>query len=202
MRMIKGEVDLVIGARSALFAPLPEVGLIIVDEEHDSAYVQEERRGGPHYQARDVAVVRAKMEKAVVVLGSGTPSVQSFQNSITGRYHLLLMPDRVEKRPLPEMEIVDMKGLKNAYGKDEMISPKLWQAIDENLVGGSQSILFLNRRGFHRLYLCQACGQSISCPNCDVALTFHLNEDRLICHYCGFNSGTKVKCSSCGGGGI
>ena len=202
MKMAKGEVDLVIGARSALFAPLPELGLIVVDEEHDSAYVQEERRGGPHYQARDAAVVRAKMEKAVVVLGSGTPSVQSFQNGITGRYNLLLMPDRVEKRPLPEVEIVDMKGLKNAYGKDEMISPRLKQAVDENLTEGRQSILFLNRRGFHRLYLCRACGQSISCPNCDVALTFHLNEDRLICHYCGYNSGTKVNCSSCGGGNL
>ena len=202
MRMARGEVDLVIGARSALFAPLPELGLIIVDEEHDSAYVQEESRGGPHYQARDAAVVRAKIEKAVVILGSGTPSVQSFQNSITGRYHLLLMPDRVEKRPLPKVEIVDMKGHKNAYGKEMMISPKLRKALDENLITGSQSILFLNRRGFHRLYLCRACGQSISCPNCDVALTFHLNEDRLICHYCGFNSGTKVKCSSCGGGNL
>ena len=199
MRMAKGEVDLVIGARSALFAPLPELGLIIVDEEHDSAYVQEERRGGPHYQARDAAVVRAQMEKAVVVLGSGTPSVQSFQNSIAGRYHLLLMPDRVEKRPLPEVEIVDMKGLKTAYGKEEMLSPKLRKALDENLTAGRQTILFLNRRGFHRLYLCRACGQSISCPNCDVALTYHLIEDRLICHYCGFSSGTKINCSSCGG---
>jgi primosomal protein N' (replication factor Y) len=95
-----------------------------------------------------------------------------------------------------------MKGLKNAYGKDEMISPGLRQAVDENLTAGRQSILFLNRRGFHSLYLCRACGKSISCPNCDVALTFHLNEDRLICHYCGFNSGTKVNCSSCGGGNL
>ncbi|MBC8421171.1 MAG: primosomal protein N' [Pseudomonadota bacterium] len=197
MRMVKGEVDLVIGARSALFAPLPAPGLIIVDEEHDSAYVQEERRGGPHYQARDAAVVRAKMEKALVVLGSGTPSVQSFQNSITGKYHLILMPDRVERRPLPDVEIVDMKGVRNAWGKMEMISPRLRKALNENLTAGNQAILFLNRRGFHRLYLCPRCGQAISCPNCDVALTFHLNEDRLICHYCGFNSETKVRCPSC-----
>ena len=202
MRMIKGDVDLVIGARSALFAPLPELGLIIVDEEHDSAYVQEERRGGPHYQARDAAVVRAKMENALVVLGSGTPSVQSFQNSITGRYHLLRMPDRVEKRPLPHVEIIDMKGVKDGWGKAEMISPKLKKAMDENLTAGNQALLFLNRRGFHRLYLCRRCGRSISCPNCDVALTFHLNEDRLICHYCGYSSDTRVRCASCGRGDL
>ncbi|MFO7601798.1 MAG: primosomal protein N', partial [Candidatus Desulfacyla sp.] len=200
MRMIRGEVDLVIGARSALFAPLPELGLIIVDEEHDSAYVQEERRGGPHYQARDAAVVRAKMEGALVILGSGTPSVQTYQNSITGRYRLLTMPERVENRPLPEVEIVDMKEQTDGRGKQQMISPRLFKALGDSLAAGDQAILFLNRRGFHRLYLCRACGQSISCPNCDVALTFHLQEDRLICHYCGFTCGTKVQCAACGQG--
>jgi primosomal protein N' (replication factor Y) len=200
MRMIRGEADLVIGARSALFAPLPELGLIIVDEEHDSAYVQEERRGGPHYQARDAAVVRAKMEGALVILGSGTPSVQTYQNSITGRYRLLTMPERVENRPLPEVEIVDMKEQTDGRGKQQMISPRLLKALGDSLAAGDQTILFLNRRGFHRLYLCRACGQSISCPNCDVALTFHLQEDRLICHYCGFTCGTKVQCASCGQG--
>ncbi len=198
MRMIQGQVDLVIGARSALFAPLPQLGLIIVDEEHDSAYVQEERQGGPHYQARDAAVVRAKMEDALVVLGSGTPSVQSYQNSITGRYRLLTMPERVENRPLPEVEIVDMKGETDGRGKQDMISPRLFKALGDTLAAGNQAILFLNRRGFHRLYLCRACGQSISCPNCDVALTFHLQEDRLICHYCGFTSGTTLRCRACG----
>jgi primosomal protein N' (replication factor Y) (superfamily II helicase) len=200
MKMIRGDADLVIGARSALFAPLPELGLIIVDEEHDSAYVQEERRGGPHYQARDAAVVRAKMENALVILGSGTPSVQSYQNSITGRYHLLSMPDRIENRPLPEVEIVDMKGQTDGRGKQEMISPRLFKALGETLAAGNQAILFLNRRGFHRLYLCRACGKPISCPNCDVSLTFHLQEDRLICHYCGFTSGTAVQCATCGQG--
>ncbi|HEJ84010.1 MAG TPA: primosomal protein N' [Desulfobacteraceae bacterium] len=198
--MIRGEVDLVIGARSALFAPLPELGLIIVDEEHDSAYVQEERRGGPHYQARDAAVVRAKMEGALVILGSGTPSVQSYQNSITGRYHLLTMPKRVENRPLPQVEIVDMKEQTDGRGKQQMISPRLFKALGDSLAAGDQTILFLNRRGFHRLYLCRACGHSISCPNCDVALTFHLQEDRLICHYCGFTCGTTVRCAACGQG--
>jgi len=199
MRMAKGEVDIVIGARSALFAPLPKLGLIIVDEEHDSAYKQE---SSPRYQARDTAVVRAKMEKALVILGSGTPSVQSFQNSIIGKYHLLLMPDRVEKRLLPDMEIVDMKTLEDIKHKNEMISPKLKEALDQNLISGNQTILFLNRRGFHSLFLCRSCGQSICCPNCDVALTYHLKQDKLICHYCGFWSKTQIKCSSCGKGDL
>ncbi|MBC8458399.1 MAG: primosomal protein N' [Deltaproteobacteria bacterium] len=199
MRMVRGEVDMVIGARSALFAPLPRLGLIIVDEEHDSAYKQE---SSPRYQARDTAVVRAKMEKALVILGSGTPSVQSFQNSITRRYHLLLMPDRVEKRLLPDVEIVDMKTLEDAKYKNEMISPKLKEALEQNLIVGNQTILFLNRRGFHSLYLCRSCGQSIRCPNCDVALTYHLKEDKLTCHYCGFWSKTQMKCSSCGRGDL
>ena len=127
-RMAAGEVDLVIGARSALFAPLPRPGLIIVDEEHDAAYVQT-GSGGPHYSARDAAVVRARMENAVVVLGSGTPSVQSFQNAGNRRYHLLNMPERVEQRPMPHMEIVDMRKVKDAHGKELMISPRLEKAL-------------------------------------------------------------------------
>ena len=199
MRMVRGEVDIVIGARSALFAPLPRLGLIIVDEEHDPAYKEE---GGIRYQARDAAVVRAKIEKAVVVHGSGTPSVQSYENCLSGRYHLLSMPERVEKRPPPEVEIVDMRTLKDTPQKKEMLSPRLKEAISQNLTAGNQTILFLNRRGFHRLFLCRSCGESIRCPNCDVALVYHLKEDRLSCHYCGFHSGTQLKCSSCGRKGL
>ena len=199
MRMARGDVDLVIGARSALFAPLPSVGLIVVDEEHDSAYKQE---SSPHYQARDAAVVRAKMENAVVILGSGTPSVQSFQNSMIKKYHLLLMKDRVEKRPMPDVEVVDMKTVVEKKFKNEIFSPRLKQAIDQNLTAGNQTILFLNRRGFHRMYLCRSCGQNIRCPNCDVALTYHLKEDRLICHYCGFCAEAQTKCPSCGNEGL
>ena len=199
MRMARGEVDLVIGARSALFAPFPKPGLIIVDEEHDVSYKQE---GSPRYQARDMAVVRAKMERALVILGSGTPSIQSFQNSTSRRYHLISMGERIEKRPLPDVEVVDMKTLDDTRPKDEMISPKLREALDQNLSEGNQTMLFLNRRGFHRLYLCRSCGQSIQCPNCDVALTHHLKEDQLVCHYCGFYSETNVKCVSCGGEGL
>ncbi len=197
-RMAAGEVDVVIGARSALFSPLPRLGLIIVDEEHDAAYVQT-GSSGPHYSARDAAVVRARMEKAVLVLGSGTPSVQSFQNTRVGRYDLLKMPERVAQRPMPRMEIVDMRKVKDAYGKEPMISPKLEKALRENLGTGNQAILFLNRRGFHRIFLCRSCGKALCCPNCDVSLTFHLHENRLACHYCGFKSPSDVPCASCGG---
>jgi len=198
MRMIQGEADLVIGARSALFAPLPRLGLIIVDEEHDAAYVQEAARGKPHYHARDAAVVRARMEKALVILGSGTPSVQSYHNSVTGRYRLIAMPERVENRPLPHVEIVDMKEETDGLGRRQMLSSRLVTALGRHLAERNQAILFLNRRGFHRLYLCRACGRSVSCPNCDVALTFHLREGRLICHYCGFSCGTDIRCTGCG----
>ena len=199
MRIVRGEVDLVIGARSALFSPLPRLGLIIVDEEHDSAYKQDR---GPRYNARDAAVVRAKMEKALVILGSGTPSVQSYQNGISGRYHLLSMPERIEKRPLPDVELVDMKITEDMRSKREMISPRLKEALEQNLMDGNQCMLFLNRRGFYRVYLCRSCGQSLRCPNCDVALIYHLEENRLSCHYCGYYSETRTKCSSCGNEGL
>ncbi len=193
VRMARGEVDLVIGARSALFAPLERLGLIIVDEEHDSAYKQE---NDLHYQARDTAVMRARMEGGVVVLGSGTPSVQSFQNAVSGRYRLLSMPDRVEMRPLPEIEIVDMRT--EGPPGDRSLSPRLVKALHRNLEAGNQAILFLNRRGYHRLHLCRSCGRTLFCPNCDVALTHHRKEDRLVCHFCGFMSKTDVKCPACG----
>ncbi len=199
MRMIRGEVDLVIGARSALFSPLPRLGLIIVDEEHDSAYKQESNL---RYQARDTAVLRGKIEKALVILGSGTPSVQTFHNTITGRYHLLSMPERVEARPMPDVEIVDMKPQEDEPSENPILSPKLIEAIVNNLTAGNQTMLFLNRRGFNRLFLCRSCGQTIRCPNCDVTLTYHLKENQLSCHYCGFYSGTRAKCPSCGREGL
>ncbi|MFH1481341.1 MAG: primosomal protein N' [Pseudomonadota bacterium] len=198
-KMARGEVDLVIGARSALFAPLPNLGLIIVDEEHDFSYKQEE---GPRYQARDAAVVRGRMEKALVILGSGTPSIQSFYNAVTGRYRLLSMPDRVEKRPLPNVRIVDMKKVLDGRWRESLITSPLKDALRETMAKGKQAILFLNRRGFHRILLCGKCGQSVRCRNCDVALIHHLEENRLACHYCGFYTDLQTRCPSCGHKGL
>lgn len=184
VRMARGAVELVVGARSALFAPLPRLGLIIVDEEHDDSYKQD---AGPRYQARDAAVVRARTENIPVVLGSGTPSVQSYQNGKIGRYHRLSMPVRVENRSLPSVEVVDMKRAENADDAGGVISLGLQEAIRKNLLARNQTILFLNRRGFHRLFLCTGCGQPIRCPNCDVSLTHHMSQGRLCCHYCGYH---------------
>jgi len=195
LRTARGEVDVVIGARSALFAPLSRPGLIVVDEEHDTSYKQEE---APRYQARDAAVVRGKMVDAVVVLGSGTPSIQSFHNAVKGKYRLLSMPHRVEKRPLPEVEIVDMKEVSGRSGLDGIISPALRQALEDSLARGNQSLLFLNRRGFHRVFLCTHCGESVRCPNCDLALIHHFREDRLACHYCGYSTKPARRCAACG----
>jgi primosomal protein N' (replication factor Y) len=185
VRMASGAVDLVVGARSALFAPLPRLGLIVVDEEHDDAYKQD---AGPRYQARDAAVVRARTENIPVLLGSGTPSVQSYHNGQTGRYHLLSMPVRVENRSLPAVEVVDMKQDDSLDGAEGVLGLKLLEAIHKNLQSRNQAILFLNRRGFHRVFLCSGCGKAIRCPNCDVSLTHHLSQRRLRCHYCGYHT--------------
>ncbi len=196
MMMAKGEIDLVIGARSALFAPLNRLGLIIVDEEYDSSYKQEEV---PRYQARDAAVARAKMENAVVVLGAGTPSVQSYHNTEKGQYQLLSMPERVENRPLPEIKIVDMKTmLETGHGdKKTLLSKVLKNALIENYEREKQAILFLNRRGFSKIYLCPACGEPVKCPNCDLTLTYHLHARELACHYCEYRIAPDNRCPSC-----
>jgi primosomal protein N' (replication factor Y) len=199
-RMARGDVDLVIGARSALFSPLQNLGLIIVDEEHDVSYKQEE--GGPRYQARDAAVVRGKLGKATVILGSGTPSIQSFHHGTAGRYQVLSMPERIEKRPLPEVEIVDMKAVSEEESGNGILSPTLKEALKRNLDKGKQTLLFLNRRGFNRVYLCRSCGQPIQCKNCDLGLTYHFTTNRLACHYCGFESEVHKTCPSCGHEGM
>ena len=199
VRTVRGEVHLVIGARSALFSPFPNLGLIIVDEEHDFSYKQEE---GPRYQARDAAVVRGKLQKALVIIGSGTPSVQSFHHTATGRYQLLSMPERIERRSMPDVQIVDMKAMSQDETGNGIISPILMAAMEKSLTDGKQVILFLNRRGFNRFYLCRSCGQPIRCSNCDLALIYHLRENRLACHYCGFHSQPENRCSTCGHEGM
>lgn len=194
MRIARGEADIVIGARSALFSPLPRLGLIIVDEEYDPSYKQDE---SPRYQARDSAIVRGRMEDALVILGAGTPSVQSFHNASKGKYHLLSMPERIEKRPLPEVEIVDMKDTRDSGGSEGIFSPQLKNALKETLAYGNQSILFLNRRGFSRVYMCRSCGESMKCPNCDVTLIHHIRENSLNCHYCDYHTRPPEKCPNC-----
>ncbi|MCU0593978.1 MAG: primosomal protein N' [Desulfobacterota bacterium] len=199
MKMARGDAAVVIGARSALFAPFPNLGLVIVDEEHDPAYKQEE---GARYQARDAAVVRGKLANAPVLLGSGTPSVQSYYNAARGRYTLLRMPERIEQRPLPEVQVIDMKAF-TSEGKDEAIlSPVLRAGLEEAVGSGKQAILFLNRRGFHRVHLCRACGKPVRCPNCEVSLIYHLRENRLACHYCGYHSPPQTLCPACGREGL
>jgi primosomal protein N' (replication factor Y) len=191
----RGEVDVVIGARSALFAPLPRLGLIIVDEEHDSSYKQEEKF---RYQARDAAVMRSKLLNAVVILGSGTPSIQSYHNAIRGKYELLSMPERIGKKPPPAITMIDMSEFEDTESGQGILSPPLQEAIGENVAKGEQAILFLNRRGFSVLYLCRFCGETVRCPNCELSLTYHKDSNTLLCHYCGFRIQPPQRCPRCG----
>jgi len=198
MKMARGEVDVVIGARSALFAPFSRLGLIVVDEEHDGAYKQDR---APYYHGRDAALARGRLENAVVILGSGTPSVQSYANCARGRYQLISMPERVENRQFPEIELVDMKEVEG-QGVNRMLSPRLLEALDENLRQKKQTILFLNRRGFFRLFVCRFCGNILTCPNCNVSLIYHLDHNKLMCHYCGYHSAPAESCPACNRNGL
>jgi primosomal protein N' (replication factor Y) len=194
IRIAKAEADVVIGARSALFAPLSRLGLIIIDEEHDPSYKQEEKF---RYQARDSATVRAKLSGAVVILGSGTPSIQSHQNAVSGRYGLLTMPERIQKREAPDIRVIDMTRFEGSADTTSIVSPPLKEAIAKNLAQGKQAIMFLNRRGFNALYLCRFCGEALKCPNCEVGLTFHKDNNNLLCHYCGFRIKPPNRCPVC-----
>jgi len=190
-----GRARIVIGARSAVFAPLKDVGLIIVDEEHETTYKQEE---APRYHARDVAVVRAKIEKCAVVLGSATPSLESYHNATTGKYELLTLSQRVDDQRMPLMRIVDLRQERRKEKIAPILSEKLSQAIADRLEKREQTILFLNRRGFSTSLLCSNCGEARNCPNCSVALTFHRHMARLSCHLCGHTAAVPKKCPECG----
>jgi len=190
-----GRARIVIGARSAVFAPLKELGLIIVDEEHETTYKQEE---APRYHARDVAVVRAKIEKCAVVLGSATPSLESYHNATTGKYELLALTQRVDHQRMPLMRIVDLRQERRKEKIAPILSEKLSQAIAARLEKREQTILFLNRRGFSTSLLCSNCGEARNCPNCSVALTFHRHMARLSCHLCGHTAAVPKKCPACG----
>jgi primosomal protein N' (replication factor Y) (superfamily II helicase) len=193
-----GRARIVIGARSAIFAPLKNLGLIIVDEEHETTYKQEE---APRYHARDVAVVRAKLEKCAVVLGSATPSLESYHNTIIGKYDLATLTQRVDDQQMPLMRIVDLRQERRKEKIAPIISEKLSQAITDRLEKREQTILFLNRRGFSTSLLCSNCGEARECPNCSVALTFHrypAAAGRLSCHLCGHTAAVPKKCPACG----
>lgn len=194
-RRIKGgEVKIAIGARSAIFAPLENLRIIIVDEEHDNSYKQEERL---KYNARDLAVLRAKLSRGVVVLGSATPSLESYHNAEKGRFKFLKLPERIGGSSLPTVELVDLKEDRQEKGRS--ISPRLQDAISTNLGSGRQAILFLNRRGFAPFVLCRECGYVFACPNCSVSLIYHSRERELICHYCNYSLPAPTFCPNCKG---
>jgi primosomal protein N' (replication factor Y) len=190
-----GDSHIVVGTRSAIFAPVPDLALIVVDEEHDHSYKQEEM---PRYHARDVAVMRAKMCNAAVVLGSATPSLETYYNAVNGKYRLLELPERIEKRPLPEVQVLDMREEFQRTRKDEPLSRKLVEEIGERLARHEQVMVLLNRRGYSAFVLCRECGESVQCKNCAISMTYHKREHRLMCHYCGYTRPAPRTCPKCG----
>jgi primosomal protein N' (replication factor Y) (superfamily II helicase) len=182
----------VVGARSALFLPYADLGLVIVDEEHDPAYKQED---GAHYHARDMAVVRGSIAKFPVILASATPSVESEVNARRGRYRHVHLPERFGGAHLPSIEAIDMR--RESPPRGRFISPRLAEAVAVSLTRGHQALLFLNRRGYAPLTLCRACGFRLQCPNCDAWLVDHRFKRRLVCHHCGFSMPPPVECSNC-----
>ncbi len=195
-RIRRGEVDVVVGTRSAVFAPLPSVGLIVVDEEHDGSYKQDE---SPRYHGRDVAIMRAKRGGALVLLGSATPSLESYRHACAGRYRRLALPQRVRSRPLPAVRVVDMREELASRGPDVVLSAALAAAVDERLGRGEQALVLLNRRGFAASLLCRGCGHTLECPDCSVSLTFHRAAGRARCHYCGYSRARPAACPMCSG---
>ncbi len=196
-KIADGRARIVIGARSAIFAPLENLGLIVVDEEHENSYKQEET---PRYHGRDIAVLRASFENCPVILGSATPSLESFRNAQTGKYQLLKLTQRVDSQKMPLIRVIDMR--MEARKGTALISEKLRQAIEARLAKKEQTILFLNRRGFSTSLICHVCGHVCQCPNCSVSLTFHRAADRLVCHICGHRGVTPKKCPECKDPGI
>ena len=194
-RIRKGLARIVIGARSAVFAPLPDLGLILVDEEHENSYKQE---SVPRYHGRDVAVLRAAFESCAVVLGSATPSLESWHNCQTGKYELLRLDQRVDGQAMPLVRVVDMRREAAKHkGASAILSDRLRLALEQRLEKGEQSILFLNRRGFARSLQCPRCGHVCQCPHCSVALTYHRTDERLVCHICGHQAIVPRACPEC-----
>jgi primosomal protein N' (replication factor Y) len=202
-RIRRGEARVVVGTRSAIFAPVAKLGLVVVDEEHDSSYKQESM---PRYHARDVAVMRAKLAGAAVVLGSATPSLESWQNATTGKYRRIEMRERVAERTLPEVRLVDMRQEFQETGQEHLFSRMLTEETTATLQRGEQAMILLNRRGYSFVALCRACGEKLECENCSIALTFHKSAPaqderaaghRLECHYCGYKTTVPKRCPKC-----
>lgn len=199
LRIARGEIKIVIGARSAIFAPLERVGLVVVDEEHDDSYKQE---GALRYNARDLAVVRAKMDDALAVLGSATPSVQSTYNVKQGKYQQVSLSQRVDNRTLPDILVHDLSDIKEERGLRRFLTPALVEAMHEALASKQQVLLFLNRRGFAGTLVCASCGQPLRCGRCDISLTYHRKINAYKCHYCGFSQSAGACCNHCGSSDI
>ncbi len=194
-RIRRGDARIAIGTRSAVFAPLENIGLVIVDEEHDASYRQHE---SPFYNARDVAVMRSHFAGAVVVLGSATPAMESFYNAQTGKYEYLHLPDRIGDLGLADAQLIDMREVfKQVGGKDVALSPELLDAIKATHAKGEQVIILLNRRGFSQFVLCRTCGETMKCHNCDITLTFHRRDNKLVCHYCNYREKVPKVCVHC-----
>ncbi len=203
-RIRAGDARIVVGTRSAIFAPVSNLGLIVVDEEHDASYKQEEN---PRYHARDVAVMRAKLNSATVVLGSATPALESWRNAATGRYRLIEIKQRVADRPMPTVELVDMRKEFQETGQEQLFSRQLVEETQATLDRGEQAIILLNRRGYSFVVMCRACGEKLQCENCAISLTHHrpIAEDadpsptgqRLQCHYCGYRRTVPKVCPHC-----
>jgi primosomal protein N' (replication factor Y) len=195
-RVRRGEANIVVGTRSAVFAPLENLGLIIVDEEQENSYKQEET---PRYNARDTAVYRARLEGGVALLGSATPSLETYHNARAGKYHLLELTSRVENRPLAEVQVVDLRGEFRRRHESAAVSESLRAAIALRLEEGTQAMVLINRRGYSWSLLCRSCGAFVQCQNCSIALTYHKSRQRLECHYCGYSIRPMKQCPKCRG---
>jgi len=194
-RIAQGAATVGIGARSAIFAPFSNIGVIIVDEEHDASYKQE---GSLRYNARDLATVRAKQNECLALLGSATPSIQSYYNVVTKKFSELTLKTRVEQRPMPDISIVDLRQTRDMRGIQRFITPDLQQAMKASLERDEQILLFLNRRGYASFPICGACGQPMRCKHCDISLTLHQQANAYRCHYCGFSRSAASRCEFCG----
>jgi primosomal protein N' (replication factor Y) (superfamily II helicase) len=196
-RVRDGRAGMVVGARSAVFAPFQDLRLVIVDEEHESAYKQDE---APRYNGRDVAIYRAALSRATIVLGSATPSLESFQNALTGKYRLVELPARIDDRPRPTVDLIDLGERRGGGGTaSRILSEPLVAAVQDRLDRGEQTILFLNRRGHSTMVRCGECGHVARCPHCDISLTWHSDRTELRCHYCSHRQNHFDVCPDCGG---